>query len=101
MSTRIIAQKDATEMTVIKVRGRLRRRPRRANSREDRHERLRRIRLACTSWGVITCGAESAPGVARWLGDTPRRAVADVLGYEELGGEDAVETTIIEAWGDG
>ena len=52
-------------------------------------------------WPLITRGAEAAPEVARWLGDTPHKAVADVLGYEELGGEDAVETSIIEAWGDG
>jgi hypothetical protein len=57
--------------------------------------------LTRTSWGVIARDAEVAPGVARWLGDTLRNAVADVLGYEELAGEDAVETTMIEAWGDG
>ena len=44
--------------------------------------------------------AEAAPEVAGWLDDTLRKAVADVLGYEELGREDAVETTVIEAWGD-
>jgi DNA polymerase I len=48
---------------------------------------------------VIECEAQEAPGIARWLGDTLRKAVADVLGYEELAGEDAVETTVIEAWG--
>ena len=40
--------------------------------------------------------AEAAPEVAGWLDDTLRKAVADVLGYEELGREDAVETTVIE-----
>jgi DNA polymerase-1 len=39
--------------------------------------------------------------VIEWLSDTLRGALADVLGYEELAGEDAVETTIIEAWGEG
>jgi hypothetical protein len=32
-------------------------------------------------------------GGARWLSDAPREAVAEVLGYEELGGEGAVEMT--------
>jgi DNA polymerase I-like protein with 3'-5' exonuclease and polymerase domains len=50
---------------------------------------------------VIECAAKAAPGVVRWLGDTLRGAVADVLGYEELAGEDAVETAVIQAWGDG
>ena len=50
---------------------------------------------------VIECDAEAAPEVARWLCDALRRAVADVLGYEELAGEDAGETTVIEAWGEG
>jgi DNA polymerase I len=49
---------------------------------------------------VIECEAEAASGVAQWLSDTLRRALADVLGYEELAGEDAVETTITQAWGD-
>ena len=44
--------------------------------------------------------AEAATEVAGWLDDTLRKAVAAVLGYEELGEEDAVETTVIEAWGD-
>ncbi len=50
---------------------------------------------------VIECDEEAAPEVARWLSDTLRRAVADVLGYGELAGEDAVETSIVEAWGAG
>jgi hypothetical protein len=49
---------------------------------------------------VIECETETASEVAQWLSDTLRGALADVLGYEELAGEDAVETTIIEAWGD-
>ena len=49
---------------------------------------------------VIECEAETASEVAQWLSDTLRGALADVLGYEELAGEDAVETTITEAWGD-
>ena len=48
---------------------------------------------------VIECDAGAAPEVAARLTDILRGAVADVLGYEELAGEDAVETTIIEAWG--
>src|SRR5829696_4966322 len=32
---------------------------------------------------VIECDAQEAPEIARWLGDTLRKAVADVLGYEE------------------
>ena len=48
---------------------------------------------------VVECDAEAAPGVAEWLSTTLRGAVADVLGYEELGGEDAVETAVVEAWG--
>ena len=50
---------------------------------------------------VIECDAEAALEVARWLDVALRKAAADVLGNEELGGEDAVETTVIEAWGDG
>ena len=42
--------------------------------------------------------AEAAPEVAGWLDDTLRKAVADVFGYEELGLEGAVETTVIETW---
>jgi DNA polymerase-1 len=48
---------------------------------------------------VVECGAEAAPEVARWLGDTLRKAVADVLGYEELAGEDVVEMNVIGDWG--
>ena len=48
---------------------------------------------------VIECDAGAAPEVAEWLGKTLRGAVADVLGYEELAGEDAVEVSVIEAWG--
>jgi DNA polymerase I len=48
---------------------------------------------------VIECDAQEAPEIARWLSDTLRKAVADVLGYEELAGEDAVKTTVTEAWG--
>ncbi len=47
---------------------------------------------------VIECDAGAAPGVAEWLSTTLRGAVADVLGYEELAGEDAVETAVVEAW---
>jgi DNA polymerase I-like protein with 3'-5' exonuclease and polymerase domains len=50
---------------------------------------------------VIECDAEAALEVARWLDVTLRKAAADVLGNEELDGEDAVETTVKEAWGDG
>jgi DNA polymerase I len=49
---------------------------------------------------VIECDADTAPEVAEWLSETLRGAVADVLGYEELAGADAVETSVIEAWGD-
>ncbi len=48
---------------------------------------------------VIECDAGMSPEVAQWLGDTLRSAVADVLGYEELAGEDAVEVSVMEAWG--
>lgn len=48
---------------------------------------------------VIECDAERAPETAQWLSDTLRGAVADVLGYEELAGEDAVEVSVMEAWG--
>ena len=48
---------------------------------------------------VIECDEEAAPQVEQWLSDTLRGAVADVLGYEELAGEDTVETSVIEAWG--
>ena len=51
--------------------------------------------------GVIECDAEAAPKVAQWLSDTLRGAVADVLGYGETAEEDAVETSVIEAWGEG
>jgi DNA polymerase I-like protein with 3'-5' exonuclease and polymerase domains len=50
---------------------------------------------------VIECDAEVAKEVAQWLSDTLRGAVADILGYEELAGEDTVEMSIIEAWGEG
>jgi hypothetical protein len=46
---------------------------------------------------IIECYVDAAPEVAEWLTDTLRGAVADVLGYEELAGEEAVETSIIEA----
>jgi hypothetical protein len=49
----------------------------------------------------MTRGAEAAPQVARRLADTSRGALADVLGYEELGGEDAVDTTVMETRKDG
>jgi DNA polymerase-1 len=49
---------------------------------------------------VIECDAEAAPQVAHWLSDTLRGAVADVLGYRETAGEDAVETSVIETWGE-
>jgi DNA polymerase I len=48
---------------------------------------------------VVECDEQKAPEIARWLGDTLRKAVADVLGYEELAGDDAVETTVVGAWG--
>jgi DNA polymerase-1 len=48
---------------------------------------------------VIECDAGVGPEVAGWLTDTLRGAVADVLGYEELAGEDAVETTVLQDWG--
>lgn len=49
---------------------------------------------------VVECNAEEAPAVVEWLDSTLRGALADVLGYEELAGEDAVKTTVIRAWGD-
>jgi DNA polymerase-1 len=48
---------------------------------------------------VIECDTDAAPEVTQWLTDTLRGAVADVLGYEELAGEDAVETSVLGAWG--
>lgn len=47
---------------------------------------------------VIECDAGAAPEVAQWLTDTLLGAVSDVLGYEELAGEDAVETSVLGAW---
>jgi hypothetical protein len=41
----------------------------------------------------------AAPEVAERLTATLRRTVADVLSYEQLAGEDAVETSVLEAWG--
>ena len=49
----------------------------------------------------IECNGAEADRVEAWLGSTLRSAISDVLGYPELAGEDAVETTIGEAWGDG
>jgi DNA polymerase-1 len=48
---------------------------------------------------IIEADADVAPEIAQWLTDTLRGAIADVLGYEELAREDAVETSVIEAWG--
>lgn len=50
---------------------------------------------------VIECDEAEAERVDAWLSSTLRSAIADALGYPELAGEDAVETTIGEAWGDG
>lgn len=50
---------------------------------------------------VVECDKAEAEQVDAWLSSTLRSAIADVLGYPELAGEDAVETTISEAWGDG
>ena len=50
---------------------------------------------------VIECDGAEADQVEAWLGSTLRSAISDVLGYPELAGEDAVETTIGETWGDG
>ncbi len=69
-----------------------------ATSPAARHERPRRICLRAPSQRAIARDSEAAPGVARWLGDTPRKTVADVLGYEELGREDDVVTTVIQVW---
>jgi hypothetical protein len=42
-----------------------------------------------------------AERVARGLSSTLREAISSVLGYPELAGEEAVETTVVDAWGDG
>jgi hypothetical protein len=39
--------------------------------------------------------------IDRWLSSGIRDAISSVLGYAELAGEEAVETAVIEAWGDG
>jgi DNA polymerase-1 len=46
---------------------------------------------------VIECDEAEADRVDAWLVSTLRGAIADVLGYPELAGEDTVETTIGEA----
>ena len=50
---------------------------------------------------VIECGRAEAEAVAAWLGSALRNAISSVLGYPELAGEGAVETAVIDAWGDG
>jgi DNA polymerase I len=49
---------------------------------------------------VIECDEKDAQGVGNWLSETLRRAVAHVLGVQELAGEDAVEVTIAPSWKD-
>ena len=48
---------------------------------------------------VIECDASGSQDVVGWLGGTMRTAVADVLGYPELAGEDVTEVSILESWG--
>ena len=50
---------------------------------------------------VVECEAAQAEGVDAWLSTAIRDALSGVLGYPELAGEEAVETTVIDAWGDG
>ena len=48
---------------------------------------------------VIECDAEAAQETVRWLGDTLRSAVEDVLGLPELAGHhDVVETAVVSSW---
>lgn len=49
---------------------------------------------------VIECDEAEAERVDAWLSSTLKSAIADALGYPELAGEDAVETTISKAWGE-
>jgi hypothetical protein len=49
---------------------------------------------------VIECDSEVAQEPVRWLGDTLRSAVEDVLGLPELAGPDIVETGVVGSWGE-
>ena len=49
---------------------------------------------------VIECDEAEAKRVDAWLSSTLRSAIVDALGYPELAGEEAVETTISKAWGE-
>ena len=49
---------------------------------------------------VIECGEKAAQDTARWLSETLRGAVADVLVHPELAGEDVVETSVCNSWGE-
>ena len=49
---------------------------------------------------VIECDAEGAQETVRWLGDTLRGAVEDVLDRPELAGRDVVETSVVQSWGE-
>ncbi len=50
---------------------------------------------------VIECDAEAAQDTVRWLSETLRGAVEEVLGPPELAGEDAVDTSVLNSWGGG
>ncbi|MDP9475653.1 MAG: DNA polymerase [Actinomycetota bacterium] len=50
---------------------------------------------------VVECERAEAAEVAAWLSSALREAISSVLGHPELAGEEAVETTVIAAWGDG
>jgi hypothetical protein len=47
---------------------------------------------------VIECDAEATQETVRWLGDTLRGVVEDVLGLPELAGHDILETYVVGSW---
>jgi len=49
---------------------------------------------------AIECDAETAQETLRWLADTLREAIEDVLGHPELAGHDVVETSVVQSWGE-
>ena len=49
---------------------------------------------------VIECDVDVAQETVRWLADTLRSAVEDVLGLPELAGHNVVETSVVGSWGE-
>ncbi|PLS85349.1 MAG: hypothetical protein CYG60_13105, partial [Actinobacteria bacterium] len=49
---------------------------------------------------VIECDTDDAQDVARWLSETLRGAVKEVLCHPELAGEDTVDTSVLSSWGE-